>query len=120
MQKTLIAYDRRHGYRGVEANLGDPEQSSLVNWREELQGYSIMDGVRAAAIIDVKPNMLTALISNGKIITVAADKTAWANRRGSRDLTRWLKPGDVIRVLAVKGQGWDFRKYLKCKVQLLH
>lgn len=117
VRQALISYDRRHGYRGVEVNLGKPEKSSLMGWREKLQEYQTMGGVRAAAIIDVKPKTITALIASGDIISISADKTAWTHK--GNDLTQWLKPGDVIRVLALPGGGWDFSQVPKVEGALV-
>ncbi len=117
VRQALLAYDRRHGYRGVEANLGKPEKSSFVAWREKLQSFPVVDGIAAAALIDVKPKSLTALLANGEIVTLSAEKTRWANRSDS--LTAWLKPGDVIRVSPAPGGGWDFSEVPKVQAALV-
>ncbi|MBI5448100.1 MAG: penicillin-binding protein 1A [Gammaproteobacteria bacterium] len=117
LTQALINYDRRHGYRGVEANLGKPEKNSLIQWREKLREFPTRGGVRAAAVIDVKPKSITTLIENGDIVTISADKTAWTHKGG--DLTQWLKPGDVVRVLALPGGGWDFSQVPKVEGALV-
>ncbi|EKD75358.1 MAG: hypothetical protein ACD_44C00154G0003 [uncultured bacterium] len=118
LRQALIAYDRRHGYRGVEANLGDPGKSSLTAWRDKLQEFHSVAGIKAAAIIDIKPKKLMALLQEGDIITLPIEKTRWA-KRDTDDLRTWLKAGDVIRVLPIAGGGWDFSQVPQVQAALV-
>lgn len=114
LRRALLSYDKRHGYRGVVANLGKPEKSSLLEWREKLRAYPTMSGVKAAAVISVQAKSAMALLENGDIITLPAASVSWASREGARDLTQFLKSGDVIRVVAAAtGKGWEFSQVPK-------
>lgn len=120
LRQALLSYDRRHGYRGVEANLGKPEKSSLYEWREKLRAFPTMSGVKAAALISVEPRSAMAVLENGDIITIAASSVNWASRDGARDLTQFLKAGDVVRVVSsTNGKNWEFSQVPKVQGALI-
>lgn len=99
----LLAYDKRHGYRGAEQNLGPLKANSLSEWQESLQGYPAINGLQAAAVIEVNTKTVNAILVNGKRITIPWAGLSWARRKSATDL---VKVGDIIRV-EPQGNTWQ-------------
>lgn len=108
LRQALVAYDHRHGFRGIDKNLGSPNESSFMAWREALQAIPSVGTIQAAAVIDVKPTYATALLANGDIISVPWDRMLWARKSRSDKITDVVQPGDVIRVAPLAAGGWEF------------
>ena len=110
----LIAYDKRHGYRGPEAALpftpGATEDSELL---ERLQAYRQVGPLQPAVVVDVAADKATALLKNGSRIEISWESMQWArpfidtNNRGPapQSPADVVKPGHIVRVLA-DGERW--------------
>lgn len=110
----LIAYDKRHGYRGPEAALpftpGATEDSELL---ERLQAYRQVGPLQPVVIVDVAADKATALLKNGSRIEISWESMQWArpfidtNNRGPapQSPADVVKPGHIVRVLA-DGERW--------------
>lgn len=110
----LIAYDKRHGYRGPEAALpftpGATEDSELL---ERLQAYRQVGPLQPVVIVDVAADKATALLKDGSRIEIAWESMQWArpfidtNNRGPapQSPAEVVKPGHIVRVLA-DGERW--------------
>jgi penicillin-binding protein 1A len=104
---NLVAYDQRHGYRGREKNLGIPDLTHMDEWEKTLRSMPASSGLEPAAVIDMNNKSVTALRSNGTIITIPWEGLAWARKQINADYLG-RKPqsagevvslGDVIRVI---------------------
>jgi len=118
VQKGLIAYDQRHGYRGPEMRLSvdnivtleDEDKNTSAdyqNWVTSLKQLPVFKNLAPAAVTQIDDKRLHALLSNGNIITLE-----WDN--GLSDTRPYISPsrrkakisqvsdafsvGDVIRV----------------------
>jgi len=94
LRAGLIAYDRRHGWRGPIQHV-----DLKSDWRETLKATRNRSGVmswRVAAIAEVKDGALLALQDGGQG-TIPASELAWTRGR--------LKAGDVVYVEAMAGEG---------------
>ena len=122
VREGLIAYDRRHGYRGREGRI------ELV-WSTDAAGEEQLDVAAAVAALDaeygvvepLEPAVVTAveeqsaevLRGNGETLTLAWEGLRWARRhietdvRGAapRTAADVLAVGDVVRVEAHE-DGW--------------
>lgn len=107
VRKTLIEYDKRHGYRRAEAHidlLNDfPTQEQQL---EKLRTYPLLGGLDVALVTDVGENDLDVLLKNGDHSQLAWDDIKWARRQfAPLKVGAWpktaadiAKVGDVIRV----------------------
>lgn len=109
----LLAYDQRHGYRGPEKNLGIPSLKHMEDWEPKLTEMPVINGLEAAAVIDIAPRSITVLRSNGSLVTIPWSGLSWARKQINEDyLGRMPKTageivnlGDVIRIQS-SPQGW--------------
>ena len=94
LRDGLIAYDQRHGYRGVSGAIGlnDNDNSYLI--RNALSQYPTVGGLRPAAIVDITFESINVLIASGEIQTIEPPGWKWAALNVSSDLSI----GDVIYI----------------------
>ena len=103
LRKGLIDYDRRHGYRGAEANHADV---APAEWPRLLRGYPSLGGLRAAIVSEVGAQGASIVLRNGETGTIAWEDMRWArpylsaNSMGPQPgkPADVVQPGDVIRV----------------------
>ncbi|MBN2855661.1 MAG: penicillin-binding protein 1A [Halothiobacillaceae bacterium] len=113
LRDNLLAYDRRHGYRGAEnhwANL----LGNAAALREKLQATPVVGGLVPAVVLTVAPKEATLLMSDGSTQTLGFDAVSWAcryqseNRCGPKPkvMADVLTAGDLIRLQAVDDTHW--------------
>ncbi|MCD6056014.1 MAG: peptidase [Gammaproteobacteria bacterium] len=110
----LLAYSERHGYYGPEQNWGTPAETLSSSWQSKLAAVPEINGLLPAAVINVGPQSLQALLANGKIITIEWPGLSWARRVIDAKSNLFaanplvasdiVKPGDLIRVRLDKEQ----------------
>ena len=107
----VMAYDQRHGYRGPEKQIPDPEQ-----WLETLKQTPIYHGLTPAIVSHVNPQSLEI-----KFADDSAGIVSWENglqglrihrtqnsRSAPIEATEGhFSPGDLIRVTAMEDGGWQ-------------
>lgn len=114
VRTALLAYDHRHGYRGPEKNLGRPDPKKNTAWLVTLLQIPVINGLRPAAVTSLTDKSVTALLSDGTVITIPWQGLVWAKpayKNGSFGATpktagSIVKIGDVIRVQK-QGDGWQ-------------
>jgi len=105
LRKDLIAYTRRHGFRGAEQhfNLEDtPEEA----WGSLLDDRSEVGGLRPALVTAVEEKRIEMLLKNGEQAAIDWKQLSWArpyknvNRMGKspKQASDIVTAGDVIRV----------------------
>lgn len=114
LRDGLLAYDRRHGYRGPEdhwpALLKD--HAALL---QKLQATPPVGGLAPAVVLTVAPHETTVLMSDGSTQTLGMDAVRWAchyeseNRCGPtpKDMAELFKPGDLIRLQPAGDSHWQ-------------
>ncbi len=104
VQKGLLAYDRRHGYRGVEKNHGP---SITAEEAERLLNRTAVFGPLQPAIVrQVNEDSADLLLRYGQTVTIHFSDMSWIRPRISIDhlgsaaktISDILSPGDQIRV----------------------
>ncbi len=117
VEKSLIEYDLRHGYRGPE---GRVENDGLV--REEEAGAALSDfrelgGLLPAVVTEVDADTFRVAMKTGETAVLDAAAYSWARRYINHD-QRGVSPqsaadvvsvGDVVRVAQV-GDEWKLRQ----------
>ena len=108
LQQGLIAYNKRHGYYGPESYF-DPELGK-EHWLKELKNIPTVVGMQPAIVTNLDLHSVSALLSNGSIITIPWSGLSWARQhrnsrypgRTPRSANEIAKVGDLIRVTQVK------------------
>ena len=104
VQKGLLAYDRRHGYRGVEKNHGP---SVTAEEAERLLNRTPVFGPLQPAIVrQVNEESAELLLRYGQTISINFSDMSWIRPRISIDylgsapktISDILSPGDQVRV----------------------
>jgi len=106
VQKALIAYDRRHGFRGVTQHLDLSEAPTELEWDEFLSDQKLVGVLWPGLVTKVSERSATVYLGTGKYIEIEWDGLKWArpyvneNRRGPtpKAAGEILVPGDLIRV----------------------
>jgi penicillin-binding protein 1A len=106
LRRSLLDYDRRHGWRGAEAQLPLPEGAPIAQMQGLLRDFPTISGLAAALVLDSAPERASLLLRDGQLIELSLEQLAWArpyideNRRGPapKGVDGVLSPGDVVRV----------------------
>lgn len=77
VEKHLIAYDHRHGYRGPIANIGKDSQSPKFR-QKYLAHYPELNTLMPAVIIEVGTKEATAALQNGHTLIIPWEGLSWA------------------------------------------
>uniref|UniRef100_UPI0019344C89 PBP1A family penicillin-binding protein n=1 Tax=Gilliamella sp. ESL0232 TaxID=2705037 RepID=UPI0019344C89 len=108
VQKHIIEYDTRHGYRGAEKVLWQPDEAP---WNSEqiqqtLNKYMCYGGICPAVVMTSSDKEATAVLSDKSNITIAYQNMKWARpfisdtRQGAypRKVSDTIKAGQLIWV----------------------
>jgi penicillin-binding protein 1A len=105
-------YDRRHGYRGAEANYPPDLLEPTAIWLEILKATQTYSDQQPAIVASIGERSFDALLQTGATVTVPFEGFSWAYKFRSRN-EAWPPPavaadavrvGDLIRVT----EGEDF------------
>lgn len=121
LRTAVIAYDHRHGYRGVEGNLGLPDSSKTDEWLEALAKIPTINELQPAAVISMTGSSVNALLGDGETITIPWKGLEWAHpqlKKGfvgaaPRSADDVVQPGDIIRVQQEKDGSWSLAQIPK-------
>ena len=78
VEKNLIAYDHRHGYRGPIANIGEKDSQSPQIRQKYLAQYPELNTLVPAVIIEVREKEATAALQNGHTFIIPWEGLSWA------------------------------------------
>ncbi|MFI4962469.1 MAG: penicillin-binding protein 1A [Legionellales bacterium] len=106
VEKHLIAYDHRHGYRGPVASVGNKDSHSPQLRRKFLAQYPELNTLVPAIITDVKEKEASAALQNGELFTIPWQGLSWARPalkngwvgRSPRKAQQVVAVGDVVYV----------------------
>ncbi|MEE3289229.1 MAG: PBP1A family penicillin-binding protein [Pseudomonadota bacterium] len=107
-------YDKRHGYRGPDANYPPDPDDPTEGWLAHLGPIPTYGNQMPAIVTDVQNQSFDALLKTGEKITVPWEGMAWAYTFRSRN-EAWpppstasdaVKVGDLIRVKSDE-VGWE-------------
>lgn len=111
VRDNLLAYDKRHGYRGPVVNLGSPSLDNMQTWEKALKKMPTISQLEPAAVVEMTDHTLTVLRANGSLDIIPWSGLAWAREQINAD---YLGPmpqraeqianlGDVVYVLQQAG-----------------
>lgn len=78
VEKNLIAYDHRHGYRGPVATIGEQDSKSLTIIHKSLEKYPTLNNLVPAVITEVHEKEATAIVQNGHSAQIPWSGLSWA------------------------------------------
>lgn len=115
LRKHLIAYSRRHGYRGAEQTISLTDYPSNDERLELLKDIQTYGGLYPALVLESSNKTAKVLIRTGDEVEIGLDQVKWArkyineDRRGRRPtrVSQVLNAGDVIRMQPVEKQAED-------------
>ncbi len=116
LQKHLIQYSRRHGYRGAEDKIDLTEFNNKKSQIKKLKSYKTYANMYPALVLESNKKKATLLTSQqAEPITLKLSQLSWArsyineNRRGKKvkRVNDVLKSGDIVRVMKNKKGIWE-------------
>lgn len=86
LQDGLLEYDKRHGYRGAVTKLPVSRKGKydLDEWMEKLRQYPRSGPLVPAAVSEVSPTQVTAILPNRQIIQLSFESMRWAKPQLTR------------------------------------
>lgn len=109
-----IYYDKRHGYRGPQANYPADPLEPIDQWLQQLQPVPQYGNQTPAIVTAVQERSFTALLKDGSIVEVPWEGISWAYAYRSRN-EAWPPPqtasdavtaGDLVRVKRTQ-ESWE-------------
>ena len=97
VRRNVLAYDRRHGYRGPEARIAMPADADAV--ADALQKRPLVEGFPAAVITAASPKRVRAVLTGGETVEISGAGLSFAAKAK-------LAPGAVIR-LTRSSEAWS-------------
>lgn len=123
---ALIAYDRRHGYRGPEKNIGPLDPKKLALALNNLHRMPAVNDLQTAIVTLITDEGVMALLANNQTILIPWTGLAWTIPK--LDMTRLtenidilknkLHEGDIIRVQN-KNNTWQLAQIPKVQGALI-
>ena len=93
VQDGLLEYDRRHGWRGPEAQLEVADDEDDEALRRRLKAYPSRGGLPAGIVAGFEDGSARLVVARGEPVRLDAKATRWTGK-GPAQL---LKRGDVVR-----------------------
>ncbi|MCG8378850.1 MAG: transglycosylase domain-containing protein, partial [Proteobacteria bacterium] len=114
LRNALLAYDKRHGYRGPESQIDYDFSLEEKDLAVLLESFPVLASLYPALVTGVDEKSISAYITGIGQVEVSWEGLKWArkyiseNRRGAQPKTasEILNIGDVIRLLETKEGGW--------------
>lgn len=117
VRNTLLAYDMRHGYRGVEKqvdisdSLLDDFESPALRWEEAIADMSVVAEMYPALVVQVDEQTARVYLKGGRLINLNWEGLQWAKSYIDRNTqgpapelaSDILQAGDVVRIYQQDG-----------------
>lgn len=111
VRKGVLAYERRHGYRGPETYINLPAESEA---RDQVIANTLLNEpdngeLRAAVVVAANAKEVQAELLSGDTITIKGDGLAFAASALTAQASnaKRIKPGAVIRVTQAAQGAWS-------------
>ena len=106
LQKALLEYDERHGYRGPEHHYDLAGDMNEKDWSRMLESFPVQAGLFPALVVSIEEKSIKAYILKTGMVTVGWDGLAWARRYISENIHGTapdtardiVQTGDIIRL----------------------
>lgn len=127
LRKSLLAYDKRHGYRRPVKNIAPLDANKVTHTLNALHRVASINGLYAAIVISVTNQAITALLVNNQMIFIPWQNVAWTTPQ--LDITYFNPPpeilknkvqvGDIIRVQLTANNTWELSQIPKVQGALV-
>jgi len=109
LRKGVIAYDRRHGYRGPEGYINLHNNISDEFLEEALQEVADNDDILPAVVLSVSPKSVTAYVKGGQAATITGEGLRFAQQTLGEKLSanQRIRIGSLIRVQLDAKNQWQ-------------
>lgn len=130
----LLAYDKRHGYRGPRSKLPLPgptpatkEELPLQEWQSTLDDMQTIALQVPAAVIEVAPKSLELLMANGDTVALGWDSGLGEARpqlsvdsvgKAPETASELFRVGDIIRI-ELKDEKWQLSQIPEVQAALI-
>jgi len=108
LNTALLAYDRRHGYRGPVKNWGEVPADVSV-WQKQLARMPTVNILQPAVVMAVDAQSATVMLANGKKFPLGWSALSWAGRKKgatSGNAGSIVHTGDVVYVVQQTDGSW--------------
>ncbi len=114
LRNALLAYDKRHGYRGAELHIDDIESKSGEEITALLESFPTLSNLIPGLVTQVNEKSVSVIISGIGQIEINWEGLSWAskyiseNRQRSKPKTAAdiLEVGDIIRIIETETGDW--------------
>ncbi len=106
----VLEYDRRHGYRGPEAQASLPAEGAAVEEAidEALADRDTLGDLVPAVVIEASARAVKAVMRRGEVVTVTGEGLRFAAKAiGDRNPDRALRRGSIVRLAPGEKGGWS-------------
>lgn len=127
VRDNLIAYDKRHGYRGPTANLGMPSLENMEKWQQAISKIPVIGGLEPAVVMEMTDRTITVLRTSGDLTIIPWSGLAWARKQLSSDYLgamprrpeQIVQLGDVVRIGKTNDGGYELAQIPKAEGSLV-
>jgi len=106
LQSALLAYDKRHGYRGAQNNTAIKEGMKAEDFEQMLSRFDRIGPLHPGIVISIEEKLAQIHVKDHETIELSLASLVWArkqlgtNRRGKAvtDVTDILSLGDIIQL----------------------
>ena len=100
LRRALLAYERRHGYRGPERHFELDGDGNPADPASLLDGIPTAGGLEPALVVGLEKRAFTAVLRDGREVKVPWEGMAWARPRleGRRLGRRPKQAADIVSV----------------------
>ncbi|MGF1548768.1 MAG: penicillin-binding protein 1A [Thiotrichales bacterium] len=103
LRKHLLDYERRYTWRGVEANVPLPRNTTSEALDRALENFPTYGGLRAGLVLSASDNSAEVYAGNTRRIKLSATDLRWTARPATRDVKSGLRAGDIVRLVGTAG-----------------
>lgn len=104
LEKSLLAYTKRHGYRGRIGQINLEEANDTIQLKEALKPFVKVGGLTPAVVTKLQNQRIQATIQTGESVEVSWDGLKWARPalakgylgRAPQEASDIVKKGDVV------------------------
>lgn len=111
LRRSLIDYERRHGYRGAEARVdlaSLKSEGSDTTLEDLIEPFPDLDDMRAAIVTEASRSALTLYLRGGETVKITGDALKYPAPMLAENAPKQkrLSPGAVIRI-SKAAKGWQ-------------
>lgn len=115
LQSTLLAYDKRHGYRGAPNNIDISKEMSAEDFQQALSAHDTIGPLYPGLVASIDDESASVYIKHNGFTVLSLSSISWAraqlatNRRGKapKKVSDVFTAGDIIYLHQDKEQNWQ-------------